>query len=878
MMKASEIRQTFLDFFKSKDHLIVPSAPVIPQNDPTLLFTNAGMNQFKNVFLGLEKPPYPRVADTQKCIRVSGKHNDLEDVGFDTYHHTFFEMLGNWSFGDYYKREAIEYAWELLTEVWKLPKDKLYATVFRDDDEAEALWKAHTDIRPEHVLRFDEKDNFWEMGDTGPCGPCSEIHIDLGPERCDRRNEPGHVCAVNGGCARFIELWNLVFIQYNREQDGSLVPLKQKHVDTGMGFERLVAVLQGKASNYDTDIFSPLIGAISEITGVNYPGPDGGVAHRVIADHIRTLSFAIADGAIPGNEGRGYVLRRILRRAARFGRNLNMHEPFIYRLVPVLAQTMGDAFPELREKEEYISLVIRAEEESFNQTLDRGLEIFDKLVHVLKAKKATEIPGEEAFKLYDTYGFPLDLTELMAREHNMTVDRAGFDRAMEEQRRRAREAGKWELTIDYQPDEWPALSKGEVESRFIGYTDLEAETEIRHLMQENGKVLFTLADTPFYAEAGGQVGDRGIVEGEGFAIEVVDTQRVGSHIVHIGKLRGEGRIENPRVIARVDAVRRQAVARNHTATHLLHKALRDTLGTHVTQAGSLVAPDRLRFDVTHFQKIDLSALEDVEGQVNEKIREDLEVEDFTTTFVEARKMGAMAIFEEKYGEIVRVVKIGDYSLELCGGTHLHHTGEAGFFRILSESSAAAGIRRLEALTGKSAEDVMRAERRIEEELRQLLQCQVEELPARVRELLEQRRQLERQLQELRRKLAAQEIAALAREARDVDGIKVVTARVMASDVDDLRSMSDTLRQQLRSGVGVLAAVFNGKISFACTVTDDLIKQRQLNAGDIVKRVAAIAGGSGGGRPHLALAGGRDASKIDEALNKVPEIVKEMIHR
>ncbi len=874
MMKASEIRESFLEFFRNKDHLIVPSAPVIPQNDPTLLFTNAGMNQFKNIFLGLEKPPHPRVADTQKCIRVSGKHNDLEDVGFDTYHHTFFEMLGNWSFGDYYKKEAIEFAWELLTEVWKLPKDKLYATVFREDDEAEELWKQVTDIHPERVLRFDEKDNFWEMGDTGPCGPCSEIHIDLGEERCDKKDEPGHVCAVNGGCARFIELWNLVFIQYNREKDGSLVPLKERHVDTGMGFERIVAVLQGKASNYDTDIFSPLIHRISELTKVDYPGPDGGVAHRVIADHIRTLSFAIADGAIPSNEGRGYVLRRILRRAARFGRTLNMHEPFIYQLVSVLAETMGDAFPELREKEEYIALVIRSEEESFSQTLDRGLEIFDKIVHVLKSKKATEIPGEDAFRLYDTYGFPLDLTELMAREQGLTVDRAGFEKAMEEQRKRAREAGKWELDLGYQPEEWPQLTKGEVESRFIGYTDLEAETEIRHLLQEDGRVYFTLADTPFYAESGGQVGDKGLIEGDGFAIEVLDTQKVGSHIVHIGQLR-EGKIENPKVVARVNRELRIAAARNHTATHLLHKALRDTLGTHVTQAGSLVAPDRLRFDVTHFQKIDLAALEDIEGQVNEKIREDLEVEDFTTTFVEARKMGAMAIFEEKYGEVVRVVKIGDYSLELCGGTHLHHTGEAGFFRILSEGSAAAGIRRLEAITGKGAEDVVRAERRIEEELRQLLQCQTEDLPAKVRELLEQRRQLERELQQLRLQLAQKEIAALAEKAQSVNGIRYVTAKVDAAEVNDLRAMSDTLRQKLRSGVGVLAAEIQGKISFACTVTDDLIQSKGLRAGDIVKRIAAIAGGSGGGRPHLALAGGRDPQKLDEALKKVPEILQEL---
>ena len=875
-MKAAEVRQTFLDFFREKDHQIVPSAPVVPQDDPSLLFTNAGMNQFKNIFLGLEKPAHRRVADTQKCIRVSGKHNDLEEVGHDTYHHTFFEMLGNWSFGDYFKKEAIAWAWEFLTEVMGIPKDRLYATVFagdaseglEPDSEAEALWKEITDIDPGHVLRFGKKDNFWEMGDTGPCGPCSEIHIDMTPDGSGGK-------LVNAGDPQVIEIWNLVFIQFNRHPGGKLDALPERHVDTGMGFERLVAALQGTTSTYDTDIFAPLLEKVTEITGVEYPGPDGGVAHRVLADHIRALSFAIADGAIPSNEGRGYVLRRILRRAARYGRNLGIREPFFYQLVPVLAQTMSDAFPELLEKQEYIALVIKAEEESFNNTLDRGLEIFDKIVQGVKSKNETLIPGEDAFKLYDTYGFPLDLTELMARELNLSVDHEGFERSMEEQRQRARAAGKFELAIAYNPDEWPAISRGE-ESKFVGYDDLEVETEIRHVTRDDGKVLVTLSQTPFYAESGGQVGDRGRIEGEGFAIEVLDTRRLGSHIIHIGKLEGEAPVENPRVIARVDAELRKAAARNHTATHLLHKALRDTFGTHVSQAGSLVAPDRLRFDVTHFQKMELAALEDVEGMVNEKIRQDLEVETFTTSFVEARKLGAMAIFEEKYGEVVRVVKIGDYSLELCGGTHLWHTGEAGFFQILSESGTAAGIRRLEAITGKGAEDIVRTERRIEEELKQLLQCQRDELPAKVIELLEQHRQLERELHELRRRITQQEIAVLAQQAQSLDGVRFIAAKVSAGDVDDLRAMSDALRSQLKSGVGVLAADIHGKLSFVCIVTDDLIQSKGLRAGDIVKKVAAVAGGSGGGRPHMALAGGRDTSKLNAALEKVPEILRELV--
>ena len=875
MMTASEIRQSFLDFFKEKQHAIVPSAPVVPQDDPTLLFTNAGMNQFKNIFLDLEEPASKRAADTQKCIRVSGKHNDLEDVGFDTYHHTFFEMLGNWSFGDYFKKEAIAWAWELLTEKWGIPKERLYATVFAGDDadglepdtEAENLWKEVTDIKPENVLRFGKKDNFWEMGDTGPCGPCSEIHIDLTPDMSGGK-------LVNADDPRVIEVWNLVFIQYNRLKSGRLEPLPAKHVDTGMGFERIVAVLQGKDSNYDTDVFTPLISEISKLSGVNYPGPDNGMAHRVIADHIRTLTFAIGDGSLPSNDGRGYVLRRILRRAARFGRTLGLHEPFIYKLVPQLTEMMGEVFPELREKQEYISLVIKSEEESFNQTLDRGLEIFEKIVTTVREKNKTAIPGDEAFRLYDTYGFPLDLTELMAREQSLTVDNAGFEEAMDEQRKRAREAGKWELAIDYQPEKWDELSKGTA-SRFIGYTDLEADTEIRRLMREDGRVFFTLADTPFYAQSGGQVGDRGIIEGDGFRIRVLDTQKVGSHIVHVGEVDGE--LGEAKVIARVDAARRRDTERNHTATHLLHQALRDTLGTHVSQAGSLVSPERLRFDVTHFQKMEFAQLEDIEGQVNEHIRQDLEIETFTTSFVEARKLGAMAIFEEKYGETVRVVKIGDYSLELCGGTHLTHTGQAGYFNILAESSAAAGIRRLEALTGSGAEAYLRSARRIEDELQQLLHCQRDDLTTKVQELLEQRRQLEHEMQSLRGKLAGQEISGLVAQASALNGFRYVASKVHAQNVDELRTMSDTLRNQLRSGVGVLAAEINQKVTFVCIVTDDLIQDKKLRAGDIVKQVAAIAGGSGGGKPHMALAGGKDTDKIDAALKEVPGIVQGMVN-
>ncbi|KAA3619778.1 MAG: alanine--tRNA ligase [Calditrichaeota bacterium] len=871
-MKASEVRKSFLDYFKNKGHAIVPSASVAPVDDPTLLFTNAGMNQFKNIFIGLEEPQNRRVADTQKCIRVSGKHNDLEDVGFDTYHHTFFEMLGNWSFGDYYKKEAIEFAWELLTEVWKLPKNRIFVTVYRTDDEAADLWTQVTDIEPERVMRFDEKDNFWEMGETGPCGPCSEIHFDTGDLTTQAEFFKHPVEGVNGENARFIELWNLVFIQYNREKDGKLTPLKDKHVDTGMGFERIVAVIQNKTSNYDTDIFTPLIEKITEISGIAYS--DDGMAHRVIADHVRTLTFSIGDGVIPSNDGRGYVMRRILRRAARFGRNLGLKDPFIYTLVDILVKTMGEAFPELVEKAEYIARVIEAEEESFNHTLDRGLEIFEKIRITLTEAKSTEIGGDDAFKLYDTYGFPLDLTELMAKENNLTVDVAGFNTAMEAQRERARQAGKFAFSIKQDPEEWGALSEGE-HSLFIGYENLQAGSEIRKLRQEEGLVYFTLSETPFYAESGGQIGDIGTVSGPGFEIEVTNTQKAGSHIVHIGKLV-QGTISTAQVQATVDVDSRLATARNHTTTHLLHKALRSVLGNHVSQAGSLVDPERLRFDVTHFQKIEPAQLEEIEGIVNEQIRNNLPVESFSTSFDEARDLGAMAIFSEKYGDVVRVIKIADYSLELCGGTHLTQTGQAGMFRILSEGSAAAGIRRIEAVTGFGVESRMRSDRELDEKLRNVLQCQSDGIEDKVLELIEQKKFLEAQITELRQQATSKEISQFTDRADEIAGIKYVTSKVEAADVNELKTMSDSLRDSLGSGVGVLAAAINGKVSIVCIVTDDLIQTKKLRAGDIIKEIALLVGGSGGGRPHMALAGGKDVEKIDIALTAVPAIIEKLL--
>ncbi|MFQ5650338.1 MAG: alanine--tRNA ligase [bacterium] len=871
-MKSHDVRKQFLDFFKSKHHEIVPSAPVVPFDDPSLLFTNAGMNQFKNVFLGQETRNYKRAADTQKCIRVSGKHNDLEDVGFDTYHHTFFEMLGNWSFGDYFKKEAIAWAWELLTEVWGIEKDRLYATVFGGDaadglgpdEEAEQLWKEVTDIDPAKVVRFGKKDNFWEMGETGPCGPCSEIHIDLTADKSGGR-------FVNAGDPRVIEIWNLVFIQFNRSKGGKLANLPDKHVDTGMGFERVLAILNGTASNYDTDLFTPLLNRIHDLTGIRYAGDEKGFAHRVIADHIRALTFSIADGAMPSNEGRGYVLRRILRRAARFGRNLNMHEPFIYELVPALVETMGEAFPEIRQKQAFVSQVIKAEEESFNATLDRGLEIFEKISAQIEKEGEKRIPGAEAFRLYDTYGFPLDLTQLMARQKGFTVDEAGFDKAMAEQRERARKAGKWAYTTDFEYQHWTTLSEGE-DSKFLGYETLTSESEIRKYHVDGDQIFLTLDQTPFYGEAGGQVGDVGEIAGDGFKVRVLDTIRDGSTLVHIGVFEQAGEIVKSKIVARVDGRLRKSTARNHTCTHLLHKALRETLGEHVTQAGSLVAPDHLRFDVTHFQRITPDELARIEARVNEKIRADLPVETVKTTYVKAREMGAMAIFEEKYGENVRMVKIGDFSLELCGGTHLIHTGEAGYFRIVSESGTAAGIRRLEAVTGEKADTLLRHEKETTLQLQELLNCRGDEIIPKVSALLEEHHQLEKAVRQLRVKSARQGISQLIEQARRLNGFKVVTSRIHSDNVEELKQIGDTLRARLGSGVGVLGAVINGKASFVCVVTDDLIAGQKLKAGDIVKQVAAIAEGSGGGRPHMALAGARNVNKIDEALGKVPEIV------
>ncbi|MFA6981349.1 MAG: alanine--tRNA ligase [Ignavibacteriaceae bacterium] len=913
-MTSQQIRQQFLDFFESKQHKIVHSAPVVPFDDPTLLFTNAGMNQFKDVFLGTGTRHYNRAADTQKCIRVSGKHNDLEEVGHDTYHHTFFEMLGNWSFGDYYKTEAIAWAWELLTEVWKLPKERLFATVYRTDDESFELWKTKTDINPAHILRFDEKDNFWEMGETGPCGPCSEIHINL----TDDYDNPKY---VNAGTPECIEIWNLVFIQYNRDENGKLHDLPSKHVDTGMGFERVCAVMQQKNSNYDTDVFMPLINRISEISDVAYEKEENKIPMRVIADHIRTLTFAIADGAVPGNDGRGYVLRRILRRASRYGRKLNMKEPFLFLLVDVLVETMSDVFPEIKEKQEYIKKIIKSEEESFNSTLDRGIEeynqvasrairlaideqtsfkssahydfekhdrliiIEDKIGKVVESIFFNEINdsflkkfnlkevilnGEAVFKLYDTYGFPVDLTSVMAREQGLSIDEIRFSELMNQQKERGREATKDKfasVNFNLALDVSVAFNITEQEkdfTEFTGYTDFSSQAKIIGLKEGGENDLIILDKTPFYVESGGQTGDTGKIIFNQNELQVVDVTKVENKIIHVVENDVEVLLSiGAEILASVDETRRWDIMRNHSVTHFLHAAMRKILGTHVHQAGSLVAQDKLRFDFSHFAKVSEEELRDIEILVNEQLRRNIPLtHHLSIPFDEAKKMGALMFFGDKYGDKVNVVQFGDFSMEFCGGTHVKNSSQIGLFKILSESSIASGVRRIEAVTGTGVEKFI-----LEQEIRS------QKSEVKINELIEEKKKLEKELAELKLKEKLGGIDSIISNPTEAAGIKIFKGKVAASNMDELKSFGDELRNKIKSGVGLLASEIEGKVGLVCIVSDDLIKEKKLSAGKIVGEVAKILGGAGGGRPHLATAGGKDVTKIDEALKEVDEIVK-----
>ncbi|MCW8796781.1 MAG: alanine--tRNA ligase [Chlorobium sp.] len=881
-MKSSDIRQSFLDYFEKKEHTIVRSAPVIPAEDPTLLFTNAGMNQFKDVFLDKGSRPYSRAADTQKCIRASGKHNDLEDVGRDTYHHTFFEMLGNWSFGDYYKKEAIAWAWELLTEVWSLPKERLYATVYKDDDESLEIWKTATDIDPDHIMKFGDKDNFWEMGETGPCGPCSEIHIDLTDDLSGRE-------LVNADDHRVIELWNLVFIQYNRKADRSLEPLPKKHVDTGMGFERITAVLQSKGSNYDTDIFAPLFDAITAHTGVAYTATLDGerdMAMRVIADHARTLTFAITDGAVPGNEGRGYVLRRILRRAVRYARKLDCNQPVLYRLVGVIADTMGAVFPELKKQQATVEKIVRSEEESFLVTLGRGIEIFGEIAAALKASKEKSISGEDAFRLYDTYGFPLDLTRLMASEEGLGVDEKGFEACMKEQKERARKDRKQKQQITGDEGQWQWFEQ-KSPTVFLGYETLETEAQIVGIRIAGSQMQLVLDQTPFYAESGGQTGDRGRIEGENYIFDVIDTRKDGDVIVHVAGTvydRGTGEEISPESIALTEAVlvqaqvdkeTREATERNHTATHLLHAALRKVLGEHVQQKGSLVGPDRLRFDFSHFEKVSSSELEAVEAEVNERIREaGALVKHADIPYEAALEKGALAFFGDKYADRVRVVEVPGVSMELCGGTHVSNVGQIGLFKIMSESSIASGIRRIEAMSGKAAEELLWGDYQELQQVRQLLRTGGEEsVAARVQELLEERKILDKKLQDMKLSLLLDKALGELEQADTVNGCRIFVMKYDDSGADTLRSLGQFLREKIGRGVGLLAGEEQGKVTLVGFAGDEAIGECGLNAGELVKKSAAMVQGGGGGKPGFATAGGKNPAGIAEAMKVFEEAVR-----
>ena len=878
MTSGKAIRDSFLDFFKDKTHTVVQSSSLVPQQDPTLLFTNAGMVQFKNIFLGVERPAFKRAASAQKCLRISGKHNDLEAVGRDTYHHTFFEMLGNWSFGDYYKEEAIDWAWDLLTREWGLPKDKLYATVFRDDDEAEALWHRISGLPPERVQRFDEKDNFWEMGDTGPCGPCSEIHLDRGAEACDLMCGGGQACAVNAGCARYIELWNLVFIQYNRDAAGELHELPAKHVDTGMGLERITAVLQGVFSNYDVDLFRDIISATEELAGKAYgDSADGDVSFRVIADHARAVSSLIADGVLPSNDGRGYVLRRLLRRAARHGRLLGFEEPFLFRLVEPVASVLGGAYPELRTEAERIVGTVRAEEGRFAETLEKGLVLLEDSLAEVRKSGGKSLSGEVAFRLYDTYGFPVDLTEDILRGEGITVDHEGFERLMEEQRTRGRAARDTAAHGDSLN-----VTDGLPSSRFLGYDRLEHESRVTGLYRgdapaeeahEGDEVEIIVAETPFYAESGGQVGDRGLIRtARGDTVEVLDTWHPTPEVsVHRGKVVSGRVAAGDEVELAVDEERRERAMLNHSATHILHAVLREHLGANVRQAGSLVAPDRLRFDFTHDGPVDPEILERIEREVNERVRENGGVSTEEMAYDDAIRAGAMAFFGDKYGDRVRVVRIGDFSTELCGGTHIHQAGDIGLFRLSAEGGVSAGVRRIEAVTGATAFDVMRAYDAVLAEVTGLLRSTNEDAVEKVRRLLERQKELERQVAELKGQLGQNRVPDLLAKARkNAAGANFIIEKVEGMDARQLRETVDQLRQQMPDAFVFLACPGEKNVMLAAGAGGGL--DGRYHAGNIIKQVAPAVGGGGGGRADFAQAGGKQPQKTDEALRLAREIV------
>ncbi|NCI47590.1 alanine--tRNA ligase [Sediminibacterium sp. WSJ-3] len=870
-MTSAEIRKQFLDFFASKKHQIVPSAPIVVKNDPTLLFTNAGMNQFKDYFLGNRKPEFTRIADTQKCLRVSGKHNDLEEVGVDTYHHTMFEMLGNWSFGDYFKKEAIAWSWELLTEVYKLDKDRLYITVFAGDEkegiprdeEAAGEWAK---LMPEdRILPFGKKDNFWEMGDTGPCGPCTEIHVDCRTE--EERKQVDGKTLVNQDHPQVIEIWNNVFIQFNRLKDGTLEQLPAKHVDTGMGFERLVRVLQQKQSNYDTDVFSGTIAAIEKISGRQYPQNDSreAVAFRVLSDHIRAIAFTIADGQLPANNGAGYVIRRILRRAVRYYYTyLNYKQPLLYQLIPVLAAQFGHVFPELGQQQDFVTRVVKEEEDAFLKTLDKGLKRIDDII----GASGNQIGGKAAFELFDTFGFPIDLTRLIASERNLTVDEAGFDAEMQQQKNRSRAAG----TVD--TEDWVVLTDSGF-SEFIGYDSAEAKSRVvkYRKVKAKGKEAYQLVleATPFYAESGGQAGDTGTLDFGGEIIPVIDTKKENNLTIHFTEQLPTG--INTGVIARIDTAKRQSTAIHHTATHLLHAALRKVLGTHVAQKGSLVNDGQLRFDFSHFAKLSAEDIRSVETMVNEKIRENIPVFIREMNKDEAVAMGAMALFGEKYGDTVRVVIIDPgYSIELCGGTHVGATGELGAFRIRHESAVAAGVRRIEAVSGGAAEALFNEQAEQLGAIRELLKAPKELVKA-VENLVSEQADLKKRIESLEAKQLNIIRNELIGKTESVHGASFLGAIVDIGSADALKKLCFELKNELTNYFVVLAANIEGKAQVAILIDETLSNSKNLEAPKLIREhVAGLIKGGGGGQKTLATAGGQDAGNLPQVIEKLRSLL------
>ncbi|HRB16055.1 MAG TPA: alanine--tRNA ligase [Nitrospira sp.] len=869
----NDLRRAFIQYFEQQGHRAVPSAPLIPQADPTLLFTNAGMNQFKRVFLGEETRAYNRAVTVQKCLRAGGKHNDLENVGYTRRHHTFFEMLGNFSFGDYFKEDAIRFGWEFLTSVVGLSKDRMWITIFREDDEADRLWRK-IGVSPSRIVRCGEKDNFWQMADTGPCGPCSELHFDQGP------SVPGDA-TPNGEGDRVIEIWNLVFMQFNRDSAGTLNPLPKPSIDTGMGLERLTAVAQGRLSNYDSDLFAPLLAAIGSRAGAQYGVLEqADRSMRVIADHLRAITFLMADGVLPSNEGRGYVLRRILRRAARHGRLLGITEPFLHELTATVVEQMGEAYHELRPAAGTVAEATRGEEERFIATLDQGLPILNDMLTKVRASGQNMLSGTEIFKLYDTYGFPMDLIAEACREQDIRLDETGFEAAIEEQRTRARKTGGFEGETAR-----PALS--EVAARvgttaFVGYEHLNSEGVVQALLKgdrlvkdarEGDDIEVVLDVTPFYAEGGGQAGDQGLLTGPDGRVEIRETTRpVPTLIVHKGVVTSGSIREGERLQLSVNRRTRHDAARNHTATHLVHAALRDLLGPHVKQYGSLVAPNRLRFDFAHFRPLASRDIDEIESIVNEQVRQDQPVQTDVMGVQEAVAGGALAFFGDKYGDQVRVVHIDTFSKELCGGTHCRRTGEIGLFRIVSESGVAAGVRRIECLTGSGALDSLKRLEADVRELSDLLKVAPGEVVARTRKLSEQLKEKERELAEVKLKMASTSSGDA--QAREIKGVQVHAQRTDGLDVNGMRALADQLRDKLRSGVVALGAANDGKVSLLVVVTKDLVGR--LKAGELIKEMATEVGGTGGGRPEMAQAGGKNPEGLGTALEKVFGLVQKAL--